>query len=294
MTRYCTCGREITLKDPTATECVRCEADRVLARPSPEPKPLSRGLSADLAEIVAKLRALPANPDAPAPEPVCQRCQGAGFLRGDDGVIACDCLQPAIEADRMRRLRKWCALPEGVEPRLTLDNYRAKRPDQKAALEAARRLAEGGGLPWLVLSGERGTGKTHLAIGIILERLRLGQEGKLGKYVYTPDMLDEIRSGFDSGEARGILERYKSVPLLVLDDLGTQKTSEWVAETLDRLIDWRYLRRLPMVVTTNLPPDQLPARIGDRLCDRQISLWCVLDGPSYRRQGESYRVKPGK
>lgn len=78
-------------------------------------------------------------------------------------------------------------------------------------------------------------------------------------------------------------------PLLILDDLGTEKLTDWAAEKLDTLIDHRYIKGLPLVVTTNVPAAQLSPRIASRLQDRRLGKVVTLSGPDYRVQGEANR-----
>jgi hypothetical protein len=73
--------------------------------------------------------------------------------------------------------------------------------------------------------------------------------------------------------------------LLILDDLGTEKLTDWAAEKLDTLIDHRYIKGLPLVVTTNVPAAQLSPRIASRLQDRRLGRVVTLSGPDYRISG---------
>ena len=72
-----------------------------------------------------------------------------------------------------------------------------------------------------------------------------------------------------------MLHHLKTVELLVLDDLGAEKSSEWTKSVLFEIIDYRYNEMLPILITTNCPPKELKAKIGDRSYDR-IREMCAL------------------
>jgi DNA replication protein DnaC len=70
--------------------------------------------------------------------------------------------------------------------------------------------------------------------------------------------------------------------LLVLDDLGTEQAKAWASERIDRIIDWRYTSRLPLVVTTNAKSEDLPERVASRLADSKCSIVVQIDAEKYR------------
>ncbi len=149
----------------------------------------------------------------------------------------------------------------------------------------------------LLLCGTVGSGKTHLAAavanavisGLRIEEREAEEAGKLGRYekdaiplifVSTVDLLSRLRSNFDkkSTDRDGdLMERVKSVPLLILDDFGAEKGSEWVSEKLFEIINHRYSEELPTIITTNATPEELKKQVGDRTFDR-IKEMCVMIG----------------
>lgn len=146
---------------------------------------------------------------------------------------------------------------------------------------------------FLVLTGTIGTGKTHQAYGA-LRRIAEAGPARFEMIATTaPDMYGLLRPG---GSAKGTeheLRRLCRVPLLLLDDLGTEKLSEWTEEATTRLVNERYNECLPLIITTNFPvrvpsgdpsPD-LVTRLGDRLASRlaQTATVVRLDGPDLRR-----------
>ena len=108
----------------------------------------------------------------------------------------------------------------------------------------------------LILAGKPGTGKTHLAIGIAQEAMKAGR----GAIVKTlPEMLDEICDAYRANvDPLRVMMKYKTIPCLVIDDWGKEKTSEARQDYLYQIIDGRYQRGLQTIVTTNaLCPEEL-------------------------------------
>jgi len=132
----------------------------------------------------------------------------------------------------------------------------------------------------LLLWGPVGTGKTHLAVGILKIAL---QRGLTGTHLKVPDLLEEIRKGYDTGN-HTCESRAKNYHLVILDDLGAEKVTEWVREKLYSIIDSRYEGQKPTIITTNCSPAELTERIGERITDRLREMCKVVkvDGKSYR------------
>lgn len=117
----------------------------------------------------------------------------------------------------------------------------------------------------LVLFGGNGTGKTHLA-SAAANRLRLA--GIPCAFGNVPEVLDWLRSTFRPNTGEDFdsnFEDLKNAPALVLDDLGAQSSTPWADEKLYELVNYRTLRELPLLVTTNLPSESLERRLASRL-----------------------------
>ncbi len=169
----------------------------------------------------------------------------------------------AAEAkQRKARLMEFCELPAGTES-LTFENFN-QIPGTEEAYAAALDLARGGAkaLLWLTLVAPPDRGKTHLAIAACRQRV---DQTEPALYRFVPDLLRELRKGYDNHEYDERFERYCEVPLLVLDDLGAENQTPWVQEQIDSIIDHRYVRRLPLIITTNLRADQLAPRVRSRI-----------------------------
>ena len=88
----------------------------------------------------------------------------------------------------------------------------------------------------------------------------------------VPDLLDHLRSAYAPGSEAGYDELFESVrqaPLLILDDFGTQISTEWAKEKLYQLFNHRYTFHLPTVITTNNSLDEIGGRLASRMSDPQ-------------------------
>lgn len=138
--------------------------------------------------------------------------------------------------------------------------------------------------PFLTLLGPVGTGKTHIALAMGWNWLGYGK-GVL--YYQVEDLLDALRSGYSTwqrGDPEGysmILHFTENVGLLILDDLGAQDEKVWATAKLDQIINSRYMRQKPLIVTTNMALNRLPDRIADRLSE---GILVQLTGESYRKK----------
>jgi DNA replication protein DnaC len=135
---------------------------------------------------------------------------------------------------------------------------------------------------WLLLQGGFGCGKTHLAAAIANFAVGMGVPTL---FLTVPDLLDTLRFSYDS-ENTTFEERFDEIrdaPLLVLDDFGTQNATGWAQEKLFQIVNYRYINKLPLVVTTNLDLDEIEARIRSRLADPELVSIVRITAPDYRR-----------
>ncbi|MEU4587776.1 ATP-binding protein [Kitasatospora aureofaciens] len=131
------------------------------------------------------------------------------------------------------------------------------------SLGARRQVATG---PSLLMAGVVGAGKTHEAYGAVRALVQAGI-GVRWRATTAADLYAELRPSSDT-DAERVLATYSRVPLLILDDLGAAKSSEFVEEQTYRLINRRYNHMLPTLITTNLPIKDLRTCLGDRVTSR--------------------------
>ncbi|HEX2393094.1 MAG TPA: ATP-binding protein [Solirubrobacterales bacterium] len=203
-------------------------------------------------------------------------CDGSGWILGPEDVARpCECRAQRLRRGRGRGVAS--AIParyRGVSFDRPPVSDMAQDLQTKAAVGEVRafvddldqRLEEGRGL-WLF--GDTGTGKTTLAMLISKAALEAGRSVA----IYSlPKLLARIRRTYDS-EPGGdnylsFFERLTSVDLLHIDDLGAEKRSDWVLEQLYALINERYETRGSVLITTNLPHQELEEQIGARTVSR--------------------------
>lgn len=157
----------------------------------------------------------------------------------------------------------------------------------------AKQIARGN-LSWgnfLVLAGPTGVGKTHLAVAIAWEWF---DDGFSVLFTRVDDLLDRLRRGYDDNSYHRILDLVRQCGLLVLDDLGAEHAKDWAGEKIDRIVDWRYIDRMPLVVTTNAKSDDLAPRVASRLGDHSCSFVAQIDAEDYRLEsGLSWQSTSG-
>jgi DNA replication protein DnaC len=209
---------------------------------------------------------------------VCERCGGRGWILEDDGgqgtAVACECQAESV----VPRLLGMAGIPDRYR-RCTFDNFQVVDPDEGrghqllAARTRARRyvdefVTEEGRFSehGLLFTGPTGVGKTHLAVAVLRELV--GRYRVHARFVDCTALIHRLQSTFEPGSPRGkqeVLDPVLQAEILVLDDLGAQKQSDWVSEILYLVLNERYSSRSPTIVTTNLRIDPGREPLSDRL-----------------------------
>ncbi len=223
-------------------------------------------------------------------------CDGSGWLIDDEGdATPCDCRRRRIERARSSGLKG--SLPKryrGVSFDRPPVSDMARQPGLSATVGAVRRYCEtigeqldaGHGL-WLM--GGPGTGKTTLAM---LASKAAIDAGRSVAIYSTPALLARIRQTFDAETGEdgylAFFDRLVNVDLLHLDDLGAERSTDWVLEQLYAIVDRRYNDERSIVFTTNLEEPELTEQVGARTVSRLVEM---CDGNPLPLFGQDRRVE---
>jgi DNA replication protein DnaC len=240
---------------------------------------------------------------------VCPICRGAGWVSktvpvGDPDfgqAFPCRCLEEEQPESRTAALRRYSNLGPLARISFAATKTEGPLPDAASgqrfqdAMTVAVQFAEDP-KGWLVFTGPSGCGKTHLAVALAN---RCIERGETTFFIVAADLLDHLRATFSPDSLIGydeLFEQVKTVPLLILDDLGAENSTAWAEEKLYQLVVHRHEARLPTIITSAFSLDALEAakpRLASRLVDSNVVEWVVVDAPNYRDQRRGGRSSPG-
>lgn len=246
------------------------------------------------------------DPGPPPPSTICKRCEQEAkpkfIFIGWRQQEHCESCAAIVAEEQKRegaireRQEKIAKLTKesgmiGIMHKMTFESFNQQRRGK--IYEVAKQYAEDftpQTNTGLIFFGRAGAGKTHLAMAIarhVIEQKQLG-----ARVARTVELLADIRKtfsehdGYRAENETELIQKLAYVPLLVLDDLGAEKISDWVKEVFYRIIDQRWLEQKPIIVTTNLNLKELEEKIGDRIVSRIAGMCMPIE-----MQNEDFRIE---
>ena len=229
-------------------------------------------------------------------------CDGSGWILGPEDVARpCECRTERLNRGRSRGVAS--AIParyRGVSFDRPPVSDMARDMTTRHVVQAARNyvenldenLTQGKGI-WFM--GGTGTGKTTLGMLIASEALKAGKS--VGIY-FAPKLLTRIRQTYQEAETENayalFFERVTSVDLLYIDDLGSERRTDWVVEQLYAVVNERYENQKPLLVTSNAGSevvDEGPRQLTEQIGSRTVSRLIEICGDPLPLLGEDHRSK---
>ena len=222
---------------------------------------------------------------------VCEKCGGTGFILTEKGAVPCEC-----RADQLRRQRLAAASIPYRYKNKSIDSFKgndkkrkALRNEAKAYVKSFKPRRKNEAKQGLLFIGCTGCGKTHLAVGILRAVIDKGNTGYFCNVVDFFMRLRDTYYGDTTYDEMDMIDKVNSVDLLVLDDLGAEKPSEWMRDRLYTLVNRRYESNLPLLVTSNMEDlVELTDHVGERIVSRLCEMCAVVDNfpdQDYRMKG---------
>ncbi len=254
----------------------------------------------------------------------CPRCYGVGSIAGSDAAriqygpvdattpalpdewVLCPLCGPKWRAEKAKGLWSRAGIPEGFSEAsfatfsLDLHPPGKARASVEEALWKTKALAAGDGPVLLTLVSETpGTGKTHLACAML--RHVIHEQGIESRYISGAEMASRARDFSRRDDVEGgadFVESLRQIPVLVLDDIGTEHSSPYLQSVYHAVIDTRYAARLRSMFISNCPYEELDRhgnlvgglkhRLGyraiDRLTERGTGTVAIIEAESVRER----------
>ena len=229
----------------------------------------------------------------------CRRCCGRGVIleEGPEGLVSriCSCQRERLVGRRLQA----AGIAQPRYQGMLLSSYQPRNRHQQKALSGiidyVNNFSEIRGQKnnSVLLVGDVGVGKTHLLVGAARALI---EKGFSVLFVSTVELIENLREAelnktnpeYDGESLRSQMHLLSTAELVIFDDVGQEKITEWVQVQYYRIINQRYLAMLPTMFSTNLGREELKKAVGDTVASRIAEMSA---GRLYVIQGENLRYE---
>jgi DNA replication protein DnaC len=217
----------------------------------------------------------------------CLLCEDRGIVFDSDRGRPCQCMKQKELLNKFKLAgisqemtnQTFSSFSLNYYSKLLVDDknrsyYEAAHNALNGAKEFVDAYSSGNFANGLMLTGTYGSGKTFLACAIANALMKLDVQVL---FLVVPDLLDELRATYsrrDKQDAteQDLLDMARSVPVLILDDLGAHNYTDWTSNRIFSIVNYRMNYKLPTIITTNLGIDKLGEYLGERTSSRLLQM----------------------
>ena len=224
--------------------------------------------------------------------PVCAQCGGTGYV----GAQMCECLRELCRQEQKKELTSLLGSGRETFENFRLDLYPAEysesvRTSPRALMQRnfnhCRKYAQNFTMQSgnMLFSGATGLGKTFLSACIARTVADRGYSVVYDTAIHLFSDFEAEKFGMSQEENRGLSQRYLQCDLLIIDDLGTEMTTQFVCSALYHVVNTRLMESRPTIISTNLTPEQLSVRYSPQIASRLLGTYRLIQfvGQDIRR-----------
>ena len=231
-------------------------------------------------------------PDDLTVQPICPTCGGTGYV----GAAMCECLKELCRQEQKKELTSLLGSGRETFENFRLDLYPAEysesvRTSPRALMQRnfnhCRKYAQNFTMQSgnMLFSGATGLGKTFLSACIARTVADRGYSVVYDTAIHLFSDFEAEKFGMSQEENRGLSQRYLQCDLLIIDDLGTEMTTQFVCSALYHVVNTRLMESRPTIISTNLTPEQLSVRYSPQIASRLLGTYRLIQfvGQDIRR-----------